>query len=63
MLRGASSQAIVERIRRAELAARITGARIGLHIAEVLGDWGFIEMRHRRLLDLEIEQWRRGWDD
>ncbi len=44
------------------MAARIEAARILLHEAENLSAWGAIEKRHRRLRDLEIEQWLRGWD-
>lgn len=56
------AERIREGIHRAELAARILAARILLHEAESLGDWGAIEKRHRRLRELEIEQCLRGWD-
>ena len=53
--------AVIKRIRdgihRAGLAAWI-----GLHEAEILGDWGAIEKRHCRLQNLEIKQSVRGWD-
>lgn len=54
------AERIREGICRAELTARIAAARIGLHDVEILGDWGFIERRHRRLRDLEIKLWLRG---